>query len=44
MKPITRISKHLNTITKENLFSGRRILNFQSSQTCIWTGTKRYAH
>ncbi|MFI1744030.1 MULTISPECIES: hypothetical protein [Thalassobellus] len=44
MKPINRISKHINTMTQENLFTGSRVLNFQPSQTLIWRGSKRYAH
>ncbi|WP_345274586.1 hypothetical protein [Flaviramulus aquimarinus] len=44
MKSIIKISRHLNSITQENLLTNKRIINFQSSNNCTWKGTKRYAH
>ena len=44
MRTLIKISKHLNTITQENLLTNRRVLNFNNSNTNIWKGAKRYAH
>mgnify|MGYP007014079635 CR=1 FL=1 len=44
MRTLIKISKHLDSITQENLLSNRRILNFNNSKDVIWKGTKRYAH
>lgn len=44
MKPIIKISRHLNSITQENLFTNKRIVDFNTSNTGLWKGTKRYAH
>ena len=44
MKSIIRISRHLNNITKENLLTTKRIIDFRTSPSGIWKGTKRYAH
>ncbi|WP_256444183.1 hypothetical protein [Flaviramulus sp. BrNp1-15] len=44
MKSIVKISRHFNTITQENLFTNKRIIDFRTSNNSIWKGTKRYAH
>ncbi|MFD0841949.1 hypothetical protein ACFQ1F_00265 [Flaviramulus multivorans] len=44
MKSIHKISRHLNNITQENLFANSRIIDFNTSNTCVWKGAKRYAH
>jgi len=44
MKSIIKISRHLNTLTQENILITKRIIDFKSSYTGIWKGTKRYAH
>lgn len=44
MKSIIKISRHLNTITQENLLTTKRIIDFQTSNTGLWKGTRRYAH
>ncbi|WP_255407683.1 hypothetical protein [Jejuia spongiicola] len=44
MRTLIKISKHLNSITQENLITNKRIINFNNSDTVIWKGTKRYAH
>ncbi|MDA9343658.1 hypothetical protein N9R06_01005 [Algibacter sp.] len=44
MKSIIKISRHLNNITQENLFTNKRIIDFNTSNTGLWKGTKRYAH
>ncbi len=44
MKSIIKISKHLNSITQENLLASKRIIDFRTSDLGVWKGTKRYAH
>ncbi|WP_262891371.1 hypothetical protein [Algibacter mikhailovii] len=44
MKTLIKISRHLNTITQENIFTPKRILDFRTSNIGIWKGSKRYAH
>lgn len=44
MNTIIKISRHLNQITQENLLTSKRIIDFRSSNTGFWKGTKRYAH
>ncbi|WP_341215336.1 hypothetical protein [uncultured Wocania sp.] len=44
MRTLIKISKHLDSITQENLFTNQRILSFNNSNEVIWKGTKRYAH
>ncbi|MFD1162153.1 hypothetical protein [Hwangdonia seohaensis] len=44
MRTAIKISKHLGSITKENLLTSRRVLSFTNSNGVIWKGTKRYAH
>ena len=44
MQSLIKISRHLNSITQENLLASKRIIDFRSSNTGTWKGTKRYAH
>ena len=44
MKSIIKISRHLQTITQENLLASERIIDFRTSNIGLWKGTKRYAH
>lgn len=44
MRTAIIISKHLGAITKENLLSGKRVLNFNNARGVVWKGAKRYAH
>ncbi|MFL1012789.1 hypothetical protein [Flavisericum labens] len=44
MKSITKISRRLNIITKENLYTSKRIIDFRLLSTTLWKGAKRYAH
>jgi len=44
MKSIIKISRHLDTLTQENILISKRIIDFKTSYTGIWKGTKRYAH
>ncbi len=44
MRTLIKISKHLDSITQENLLTNKRIINFNNSDSIIWKGTKRYAH
>jgi hypothetical protein len=44
MKSIINISKHLNTITQENLTVVKRVIDFRRPHYGLWKGSKRYAH
>lgn len=44
MKSIIKISRHLENLTQENLLTNKRIIDFRTSTTGLWKGTKRYAH
>jgi hypothetical protein len=44
MKSIINISRHLNTITQENLTVVKRVIDFQRPNNGLWNGSKRYAH
>ncbi len=44
MQSIITISKHLNTLTQENLTVVKRVIDFHRSNDGLWTGSKRYAH
>ncbi len=44
MKRLIKITRQIDSVTKENLFSNRRIIHFNFSDDIIWKGSKRYAH
>ncbi|MDO5971450.1 hypothetical protein Q4Q35_16710 [Flavivirga aquimarina] len=44
MKSTTVISRHLNSITQENLFSNRIISSFKNSHDDDWKRLKRYVY
>ena len=44
MKSTTKISRYINSITQENLFSDRIIPNLNNSHDDVWRRLKRYAH
>ncbi|WP_262494243.1 hypothetical protein [Flaviramulus basaltis] len=44
MNSINKISRRLNSIVQENLFTNNRIIDFHTSNNYIWKGSKRYAH
>ncbi len=44
MKSATKISRYLNSIAQENLFTDRNIPNLNNSHEDVWKRLKHYAY